>query len=111
MFLFIKLLAVDCRKGLAKISLKLISGSCYLPHPDKEETEGRMLTSFVWMNKQLADGVGGWTDLGFDAGQFARELRYNSQAAVRNQNYCQYSILNSRELCNENKAIANKPLY
>ncbi|KAI7734199.1 hypothetical protein M8C21_003400 [Ambrosia artemisiifolia] len=64
--------------------LKLVSGSCYLPHPDKEETGGED-AHFICSDKRaigVADGVGGWVDLGIDAGIYARELMYNSLNAV-----------------------------
>ncbi|MED6118428.1 hypothetical protein PIB30_002134 [Stylosanthes scabra] len=65
-------------------TLKLESGSCYLPHPDKEETGGED-AHFICSEAQavgLADGVGGWADLGVDAGQYSRELMSNSVAAI-----------------------------
>lgn len=65
-------------------SLKLNSGSCYLPHPDKEETGGED-AHFICGDEQaigVADGVGGWAELGVDAGQYARELMSNSVSAV-----------------------------
>ncbi|KAJ8458814.1 hypothetical protein OPV22_031740 [Ensete ventricosum] len=65
-------------------SLKLLSGSCYLPHPDKEETGGED-AHFICVDEQavgVADGVGGWADLGVDAGQYARELMSNSVNAI-----------------------------
>ncbi|KAJ0577855.1 putative protein-serine/threonine phosphatase [Helianthus annuus] len=64
--------------------LKLVSGSCYLPHPAKEETGGED-AHFICSDKPaigVADGVGGWVDLGIDAGIYARELMYNSLTAV-----------------------------
>ncbi|KAF5806754.1 putative protein-serine/threonine phosphatase [Helianthus annuus] len=64
--------------------LKLVSGSCYLPHPAKEETGGED-ARFICSDKPaigVADGVGGWVDLGIDAGIYARELMYNSLTAV-----------------------------
>ncbi|XP_038972668.1 probable protein phosphatase 2C 55 isoform X2 [Phoenix dactylifera] len=66
------------------LSLKLRSGSCYLPHPDKEKTGGED-AHFICVNEQaigVADGVGGWADLGVDAGQYARELMSNSVNAI-----------------------------
>lgn len=57
-------------------TLKLILGSCYLPHPDKEETGG-VDAHFICVDEQaigVADGVRGWADLDVDAGQYAREL-------------------------------------
>ncbi|KAL1343781.1 hypothetical protein HN51_017738 [Arachis hypogaea] len=65
-------------------TLKLASGSCYLPHPDKEKTGGED-AHFICSEAQaigLADGVGGWADHGVDAGQYSRELMSNSVAAI-----------------------------
>ncbi|KAL6982789.1 protein-serine,threonine phosphatase [Sarracenia purpurea var. burkii] len=80
--------AVDSlQKDLAGRTLKLISGSCYLPHPDKEETGGED-AHFICVDEQaigVADGVGGWADMGIDSGLFARELMSNSIAAVREE--------------------------
>lgn len=67
--------------------LKLLSGSCYLPHPDKEDTGGED-AHFICANEQaigVADGVGGWADLGVDSGQYARELMSNSANAIREE--------------------------
>ncbi|EPS68754.1 hypothetical protein M569_06015, partial [Genlisea aurea] len=68
-------------------SLKLNSGSCYLPHPDKEETGGED-AHFICADEQaigVADGVGGWADLGIDAGKYARELMSNSVNAIQDE--------------------------
>ncbi|KAJ8537993.1 hypothetical protein K7X08_014533 [Anisodus acutangulus] len=68
-------------------SLKLNSGSCYLPHPDKEETGGED-AHFICIDEQaigIADGVGGWADVGVDAGKYARELMSNSVIAIREE--------------------------
>ncbi|KAG0496911.1 hypothetical protein HPP92_001602 [Vanilla planifolia] len=68
-------------------SLKLLSGSCYLPHPDKEETGGED-AHFICEDEQaigVADGVGGWADLGVDSGQYAKELMHNSVSAIRDE--------------------------
>ncbi|XP_038904913.1 probable protein phosphatase 2C 55 isoform X1 [Benincasa hispida] len=68
-------------------SLKLVSGSCYLPHPDKEDTGGED-AHFICVDEQaigVADGVGGWADLGVDAGQYSRELMSNSVNAVQEE--------------------------
>ncbi|KAK9270206.1 hypothetical protein L1049_025782 [Liquidambar formosana] len=67
--------------------LKLLSGSCYLPHPDKEETGGED-AHFICTDEQaigVADGVGGWADLGVDAGKYARELMSNSVTAIQEE--------------------------
>uniref|UniRef100_A0A2P2KU62 Protein phosphatase n=1 Tax=Rhizophora mucronata TaxID=61149 RepID=A0A2P2KU62_RHIMU len=68
-------------------TLKLLSGSCYLPHPDKEETGGED-AHFICTNEQaigVADGVGGWAELGVDAGQYSRELMSNSVSAIEEE--------------------------
>ncbi|KAF7829692.1 putative protein phosphatase 2C 55 [Senna tora] len=67
--------------------LKLISGSCYLPHPDKEETGGED-AHFICAEEQalgVADGVGGWADLGVDAGEYSRELMSHSVNAIKEE--------------------------
>ncbi|WOH00356.1 hypothetical protein DCAR_0519715 [Daucus carota subsp. sativus] len=69
---------------IAERKLKLLSGSCYLPHPDKEETGGED-AHFICVNEQVigvADGVGGWADVGVNAGLYARELMSNSVRAI-----------------------------
>ncbi|XP_050363714.1 probable protein phosphatase 2C 55 [Argentina anserina] len=68
-------------------SLKLCSGSCYLPHPDKEDTGGED-AHFICVNEQaigVADGVGGWADLGVNSGLYSRELMSNSVTAVQEE--------------------------
>lgn len=64
-------------------TLKLLSGSCYLPHPAKEETGGED-AHFISTEQAIgvADGVGGWADLGVNAGHYARELMSNSVSAI-----------------------------
>ncbi|KAM3341860.1 putative protein phosphatase 2C 55 isoform X1 [Capsicum galapagoense] len=67
--------------------LKLNSGSCYLPHPDKEEKGGED-AHFICIDEQaigIADGVGGWADVGVDAGEYSRELMSNSVMAIREE--------------------------
>ncbi|KAL8153969.1 hypothetical protein V2J09_011729 [Rumex salicifolius] len=68
-------------------TLKLLSGSCYLPHPDKEETGGED-AHFICAEEQaigVADGVGGWADVGINAGLYAQELMANSVNAIREE--------------------------
>lgn len=75
------------RTTLGNRTLKLLSGSCYLPHPDKEETGGED-AHFICSDEQvigLADGVGGWADVGINAGLFARELMSNSVMAIQEE--------------------------
>lgn len=72
---------------LGERALKLLSGSCYLPHPAKEETGGED-AHFICRDEQVigvADGVGGWADVGVDAGEFARELMSHSFRAVQEE--------------------------
>lgn len=67
--------------------LKLVSGSCYLPHPDKEATGGED-AHFICAEEQalgVADGVGGWAELGIDAGYYSRELMSNSVNAIHDE--------------------------
>ncbi|ESQ31151.1 hypothetical protein EUTSA_v10004287mg [Eutrema salsugineum] len=68
-------------------SLKLVSGSCYLPHPEKEATGGED-AHFICDEEQaigVADGVGGWAEVGVNAGLFSRELMSFSVSAIREQ--------------------------
>ncbi|XP_052876843.1 probable protein phosphatase 2C 80 [Gossypium arboreum] len=68
-------------------SFRLVSGSCYLPHPAKEETGGED-AHFICANDEaigVADGVGGWVEVGVDADEFARELMCNSVAAIQDE--------------------------
>jgi protein phosphatase PTC7 len=74
------------RDMLADRPLKLLSGSSYLPHPDKEETGGED-AHFIWDEQAIgiADGVGGWADLGIDAGQYARDIMSNALTAIEEE--------------------------
>ncbi|ESW28911.1 hypothetical protein PHAVU_002G028000 [Phaseolus vulgaris] len=68
-------------------TLKMLSGSCYLPHPDKEETGGED-AHFICADEQaigVADGVGGWADVGVNSGLFSRELISNSVRAIQEE--------------------------
>ncbi|KAL9158518.1 hypothetical protein ABFS82_08G074300 [Erythranthe guttata] len=65
--------------------LKLVSGVCYMPHPEKLKTGGED-AHFICEEEQVigvADGVGGWADVGVNAGIYARELMSNSVKAIR----------------------------
>ncbi|XP_074309089.1 putative protein phosphatase 2C 80 [Silene latifolia] len=77
----------SARKNAGQKTLKLKSGSCYLPHPDKVKTGGED-AHFICEEKQVigvADGVGGWADVGVDAGFYARLLMSNSVAAIKEE--------------------------
>ena len=76
---------VDFRAIPGEKTLMLVSASCYLPHPAKEEKGGED-AHFICANEQaigVADGVGGWAEVGIDAGEFARELMSNSVTAIQ----------------------------
>lgn len=80
-------LGIIFRPVLGDRTLKLLSGSCYLPHPDKEETGGED-AHFICEDAQaigVADGVGGWADVGVNAGLFARELMSHSVKAIQEE--------------------------
>lgn len=72
---------------LTEKDLKLQSGSCYLPHPDKVKTGGED-AHFICKDEQaigVADGVGGWAEIGVNAGVYARELMSNSVSAIQHE--------------------------
>ncbi|GMI68133.1 hypothetical protein like AT4G16580 [Hibiscus trionum] len=67
--------------------LTLVSGSCYLPHPAKVKKGGED-AHFICADEQaigVADGVGGWAEVGVDAREFALELMSNSVTAIRDE--------------------------
>ncbi|CAN6482216.1 unnamed protein product [Victoria cruziana] len=75
------------QKILGDRTLKLVSGSCCLPHPGKKETGGED-AHFICVDEQaigVADGVGGWADVGIDAGQYAKELMSHSVVAIQQE--------------------------
>ena len=77
----------ESRRSLSNRTLKLHSGSCYLPHPDKEKTGGED-AHFICSDEQaigVADGVGGWAEVGINAGEYACELMSNSMDAIKNE--------------------------
>jgi protein phosphatase PTC7 len=79
--------SIDFRNIVDDRNLKLLSGSCYLPHPDKEETGGED-AHFICKDEQvigIADGVGGWADVGVNAGEFSRELMSHSVSAIQEE--------------------------
>ncbi|KAL3630315.1 hypothetical protein CASFOL_023299 [Castilleja foliolosa] len=78
-------LAIPIEQSPSHVTLKLISGACYMPHPDKETTGGED-AHFICADEQVigvADGVGGWADVGINAGDYARELMSFSVKAIR----------------------------
>lgn len=78
---------VTCRAIDDGETLKLVSGSSCIPHPDKKETGGED-AHFICADEQafgVADGVGGWTGVGVDSGLFSRELMSNSVRAIQEE--------------------------
>lgn len=74
-------------KQVGQRALKLFSASCYLPHPDKAATGGEDAHFICEEEKVIgvADGVGGWADVGVDAGEYARQLMSNSVSAIHDE--------------------------
>ncbi|XP_047329364.1 protein phosphatase PTC7 homolog fig-like [Impatiens glandulifera] len=69
------------------MKLKIVSGSCYLPNPNKEETGGDD-AHFICPDENaigVADGVEEWDKFGVDSGEFAREVMFRSVAAIREE--------------------------
>lgn len=63
----------------------MIPGSCYLPKPGSKRGED---AHFICEENQtfgVADGVGGWARLGIDAGEFARQLMYHAERAIKEE--------------------------
>nr|GEV22800.1 probable protein phosphatase 2C 80 [Tanacetum cinerariifolium] len=72
-------------KSVCGKTLKLLSGSSYLLHPDKEAT-CREDAHFFCVDEQVigvSDGVGGWADVEINAGLYSRSLVFNSVRAIR----------------------------
>ncbi|CAI5474696.1 unnamed protein product [Closterium sp. Yama58-4] len=78
--------AVDSAAA-ASNALQLLSGACVLPHPDKAHRGGE--DAFFILDGAavagVADGVGGWAEIGVDAGLYARELMAHMQRAVADE--------------------------
>lgn len=75
------------QKAVDQKTLKLQSGSCYLPHPAKEASGGED-AHFICEDEQVvgvADGVGGWAEVGVNAGLYSRELMAYSVAAIKEE--------------------------
>lgn len=65
--------------------LYLHTGACMKPHPEKVAKGGED-AYYVAENKLslgIADGVGGWADIGVDAGEYSRMLMDKARAAAR----------------------------
>ncbi|KAK4842490.1 hypothetical protein QYF36_022624 [Acer negundo] len=70
-----------------KRSLEMISGAFYLPKDKTLKPLGED-AHFLYPEKQtigVADGVGGWAEVGVDSGEFARKLMMNAVIAIRTE--------------------------
>lgn len=73
--------------------LRFSAGAAMLPHPDKVHKGGED-SYFIAENEEssgisgvgVADGVGGWADLGVDAGEYSRLLMANAKKEVLSSN-------------------------
>jgi len=73
--------------------LRFSAGATMLPHPDKVHKGGED-SYFIAENEEssgisgvgVADGVGGWADLGVDAGEYSRLLMANAKKEVLSSN-------------------------
>lgn len=67
--------------------LKLQTGACCLPHPAKKAKGGEdaYFIAPTCPAIGVADGVGGWADIGVDAGLYARELMARSKDAIEEE--------------------------
>ncbi|KAK6274563.1 hypothetical protein POUND7_004272 [Theobroma cacao] len=75
------------RVGVQKRNLMMLSGSFYIAKDRDSRPQGDD-SHFICEEKQtigLADGVGGWSSHGVDAGLYARELMNNSLLAILTQ--------------------------
>lgn len=73
--------------SLSSSGLRLLSAACCLPHPEKQDTGGED-AYFICSDKQVigvADGVGGWADMGVDAGEYARQFMNESMIAAQQE--------------------------
>lgn len=83
---------VICSQGRRKItrwlqqqwmsSMRLISGACDLPHPQKKSTGGEDAWFICSNTVGVADGVGGWARKGIDSGEYSRTLMNAAHAAL-----------------------------
>ncbi|KAA8528218.1 hypothetical protein F0562_035531 [Nyssa sinensis] len=67
--------------------LNMACGAFYIPKEKHSKPQGDD-AHFICIEKQtigVADGVGGWTKKGVDAGQYARELMANSVNTIQNE--------------------------
>jgi protein phosphatase PTC7 len=74
-----------CRTHVHSGSLCLRSAAASVPHPEKEYKGGED-AHFVYGEAHaigVADGVGGWANVGIDAGIYAKELMTRTRDAIK----------------------------
>lgn len=73
----------SCRDNYAEGSYKFLSGVAAIPHPEKKgEGEDSYFISECGYGIGVADGVGGWSEHGIDAGEYSRELMQHAKDHV-----------------------------
>lgn len=65
-----------------KTALRLESGACGLPHPQKRATGGEDAWFISGNTVGVADGVGGWARKGIDSGEYSRTLMNSAKKTV-----------------------------
>ncbi|KAH7469056.1 hypothetical protein KRP22_004199 [Phytophthora ramorum] len=70
-------------KRQTRAALRLQSGACGLPHPQKRSTGGEDAWFICGDTVGVADGVGGWARKGIDSGEYSRTLMSSAQRTVR----------------------------
>lgn len=66
--------------------LRFYSAACSLPNPTKKsEGEDAHMIAPCGTALAVADGVGGWTEIGIDSGEYSRELCKNAARYVANR--------------------------
>ncbi|KAG3076759.1 hypothetical protein PI124_g18855 [Phytophthora idaei] len=63
-------------------ALRLESGACGLPHPQKRATGGEDAWFISGNTVGVADGVGGWARKGIDSGEYSRTLMNSAKRTV-----------------------------
>ncbi|CAI5725622.1 unnamed protein product [Hyaloperonospora brassicae] len=68
--------------GQRSAALRLDSGACGLPHPQKRATGGEDAWFICDNTVGVADGVGGWARKGIDSGEYSRTLMASAEHMV-----------------------------
>lgn len=70
----------------SKSTLRFYSSACCLPDPNKKtEGEDAYMITPCGTVFAVADGVGGWSEVGIDSGEYSRELCRNAAKIVLNR--------------------------